>query len=152
MGIPYPNLGDPKVQAKKCYNTWKRLGREPEREDRGGGGPRSWPEVCAAGDHGYGVIGGGSGGSERATPVPVPVRAARRGAAIGPVGTPHEHEVAVAAALIEEAVAAARQAADDAARNAAVIAANAALNAGHRLLSGGDWYQQEAFRALNQVG
>lgn len=159
MGVPFPNFGDPKVQAKKCYNTWKRLGNRPTDQDRGGGGPRSWPQICDAGDHGYGVIGGGGGGGG-ATPVPVlvpvqlpvPARATRRGVAIGPVGTPEEHEVAAAAALAEGAAAAARRAADETAREAAVIARSAAQAAGQQLLSGDDWYLQEAFRALNQVG
>lgn len=155
VGVPFPNWGDPKVKAKKCYNSWKRLGGKPSSQDRGGGGARSWPEVCNAGNHGYGVItpptaGGGSGG--RAIPVPVPARAAGRGVAIGPVGTPQEHEAAAAAALREEAAAAARQVADEAARRAAVIAKKAALKASQQLLNGNDWYLQEAFRALNQVG
>ncbi|CAM9821253.1 unnamed protein product, partial [Ectocarpus sp. 8 AP-2014] len=54
VGIPYPNLGDPKIVAKKCYNDWKSLGRKPEAKDCGGAGRRSWPDVCAAGDHNYG--------------------------------------------------------------------------------------------------
>lgn len=164
MGVPFPNFVDPKVKAKKCYNTWKRLGSRPSDQDRGGGGPRSWPRICAAGDHGYGVIGGagragdetirggGGGGGEGAIPVPVPARVARRGVAIGPVGTPKEHQAEAAAALVEDAAAAARQVADETARKAAVIAKNAALTAGQQLLSGDDWYLQEAFRALNQVG
>lgn len=83
--------------------------------------------------------------------MPVPVRAARRGVAIGPVGTPNEHEEAAAAALVEEAAAASRRAADETAGEAAVIAREAALKAGRQLLNGDDWYLQEAFRALNQV-
>ncbi|CAM9514792.1 unnamed protein product, partial [Ectocarpus sp. 12 AP-2014] len=45
VGIPYPNLGDPKIVAKKCYNDWKSLGRKPEAKDRGGAGRRSWPDL-----------------------------------------------------------------------------------------------------------
>ncbi|CAM9975895.1 unnamed protein product, partial [Scytosiphon promiscuus] len=54
VGIPFPSLKDPKVEAKKCYNTWKSLGRRPSDQDRGAAGPRSWPAICDAGDHGYG--------------------------------------------------------------------------------------------------
>ena len=154
VGIPFPNWGNAQVQAKMCYNSWKRLGEQPTDGDRGGGGRRSWPAICDDGDHGYGVITrttGGGGGGGGTVPVPVPVPAAPRGVAIGPMGTPREHEAAAAAALREEEAAAARQAADETAREAAVIAKAAALKAGQQLLSGNDWYLQEAFRALNQV-
>lgn len=50
MGIPYPNLGNPKIEAKRRFNNWKRTDQS-SRPGGGGGGPRSWPEICAAGDH-----------------------------------------------------------------------------------------------------
>lgn len=195
-------MGDPKVKAKKCYNTWKSLGRRPTDQDRGAAGPRSWPAICAAGDHGFegdadcipyssrsstsstsGGGGGGGGGpvsptgkggsnsdidgpgvggdggpgvpGGRDAPLPaaaVVVAAGReRGAAIGPPRTSKKDEAAVAAVARVDAAEAQEAAAARRAARAAVAAARAAEEAGRALLSGQDWYLQEAFRAENQV-
>lgn len=89
VGIPYPNFGDGKIGSKRRFNDWKRNGGEPLEKFRGRGGPRSWPAICAAGDH------DGRGGFAES--------------------------------------------------------GGAAAAAGKELLSGDEWYAQEAFRALNQV-
>ncbi|CAM9582666.1 unnamed protein product, partial [Hapterophycus canaliculatus] len=216
VGIPYPSMGDPKVKAKKCYNTWKSLGRRPTDQERGAAGPRSWPAICAAGDHGFGGAnavrrsmrsgtssGSGSGGDgdgggllasggiaagegsigscldglgggrdgycghggqgiaresdgfitaaaavAAAAAAVAPARG--RGMAIGPPRTSKAEEAAVAAAAREDAAAAAEAAAARIAARAADAAAKAAEEAGRALLSGQDWYLQEAFRAENQ--
>ncbi|CBN80233.1 conserved unknown protein [Ectocarpus siliculosus] len=226
VGIPYPNLGDPKIVAKKCYNDWKSLGRKPEAKDRGEAGRRSWPDVCAAGDHNYGsaaanqgrssssssgggVVGGGTAvcsaaGSGGAGAGAVGERSAagdvgdREGAVVGergggggggrparivasgPPKVSEDGEAAVslaapgeepavkaemaavkaetaetaaeaAAAEAAEAEAAAAAAEMAASRAAAKATAKAAHEAGKALLSGSNWYAQEAYRAQNQA-
>lgn len=96
VGIPFSNLGCPKVNAKMHFNDWRRKKRGGESE---GGAPNGRPRGDNASN------GGGSGGSALTS-------ADGGGGGVNGIAT---GEV------------------------------------GQRLLSGREWYTQDAFRALNQV-
>ena len=121
------------------------------------GGTRSWPAICAAGEH-EGKVPLSTGVGDRVVVKVQPRDDAADVVAVevkAEATAPNDADETTVAELspqdseaVTAAEAAAKKAADAA---AAAAAAETAVEAGRQLLSGKEWYTQEAFRALNQV-